>query len=159
MAICITKKIENYYPVPAICNGILFFNLLNIDVSLINKYLIDKYIDYFDTSYNTRKFQWANQTIQKFQYFDCIELLTINIYDNAIIERKDERLMENIQIINIQEQSLKSTPDYIDALSLITNIPSLYRYLDQNILPVIADWSGQLYIRKAITQLQKELDY
>ncbi|CAG8759613.1 26434_t:CDS:1, partial [Dentiscutata erythropus] len=129
-----------------ICNGISFFNPLNIDASLINKYLIDKYMDYFDTSYNTRKFQWANQTIQKFQHFDHIELLTIHVYDDAIIERNDERLMENIQIINIQEQSLKSTPDYIDALLLITNILSLYRYLDQNILPVIADWPGQLYI-------------
>ncbi|RIB01868.1 hypothetical protein C2G38_2229423 [Gigaspora rosea] len=144
---------------PAIYNGISFFNPLNIEASLINKYLIDKYMDYFDISYNTQKFQWTNQTIQKFQHFDRIELLTIHIYDDAIVERKDERSMENIQIINIQEQKLKSTPDYIAALSLITNIPSLYRYLDQNILPVIADWPGQLYIRKAITKLQKELEY
>ncbi|CAG8791719.1 4973_t:CDS:2, partial [Dentiscutata erythropus] len=105
--------IENYSPIPATYNGVLFFNPLNIDE--------------------------ANQTIQKFQYFDRIELLTIHIYDNAIIEQKDERSMKNIQVINIQEQPLKSTLDYITALSIITDIPSLYKYLDQNILPVIAD--------------------
>ncbi|CAG8498572.1 10310_t:CDS:2 [Dentiscutata erythropus] len=87
------------------------------------------------------------------------KLLTIHIYNDAICKQKDERSTKNIQIINIEEYRLKSTTDYIKALSIITQIPSLYKYLDQNILPVVAYWPGQLYIRKAITLLQKELDF
>ncbi|CAG8765002.1 11726_t:CDS:2, partial [Cetraspora pellucida] len=152
-------KISTYFTFNVtIFNNILFFNPLNIDANLINKYLLEKYNSIFDISYNTQKFQWNNQNIQKFQHFDRIELLTIHIYDDAICERKDERSIENVQIIDIEEYNLKSTADYIKALSMITKILSLYKYLDQNILPVIADWPGQLYIRKAITQLQKELN-
>ncbi|CAG8548763.1 28642_t:CDS:2 [Dentiscutata erythropus] len=48
IATCITKRIENYPPIPATYNGVSFFNPLNIDASLINKYLIEKYMDHLD---------------------------------------------------------------------------------------------------------------
>ncbi|CAG8825803.1 14241_t:CDS:2, partial [Dentiscutata erythropus] len=94
MATCVTKRINDCIPISATHNGISFFNPLNIDASLINRYLLEKYNGIFDISYNTRKFQWSNQTIQNFQQFDRIELLTIHIYDDAIAERKAERSME-----------------------------------------------------------------
>jgi hypothetical protein len=37
---------------------------------------------------------------------------------------------------------------------MITNIPSLNSYLNQNIIPIVADWPGQLFIRKIITHLK-----
>ncbi|CAG8565693.1 15797_t:CDS:2, partial [Cetraspora pellucida] len=153
---CVNNK---WIPIPATYNGKFFFNPLNIDASLINQYLLEKYNGIFDISYNTQKFQWSNQVIQKFQQFDRIELLTIHIYDDTIIEKKTERSMKNVYIVDIEEYNLKSTANYITALSMITKIPSLYNYLNQNILPIIADWPGQIFIRKAITKLQKELEY
>ncbi|CAG8619913.1 5205_t:CDS:2 [Dentiscutata erythropus] len=62
MAMCIAKRIKNSIPIPAIFNDISFFNPLNIDASLINKYLLRKYNGNFD-----------------------IKLLTIHIYNDAIL--------------------------------------------------------------------------
>ncbi|RIB15956.1 kinase-like domain-containing protein, partial [Gigaspora rosea] len=86
------------------------------------------------------------------------EMYTSKIISTKSISKaiKNQRSIENI--IDIEEYRLKSTADYIKALSMITQIPSLYKYLDQNILPVVADWPGQLFIRKAITLLQKKLE-
>ncbi|CAG8599689.1 8847_t:CDS:2 [Scutellospora calospora] len=123
IATCVAKRINNCAPILAIFNDISFFNPLNIDASLINKYLLKKYNKTFD-----------------------IKLLTIHIYNDTICEQKEERSIENVQIVDIEKYRLKSTTDYIKALSMITQIPSLYKYLEYNILSVVADRPGQLYI-------------
>ncbi|CAG8737021.1 11710_t:CDS:1, partial [Dentiscutata erythropus] len=56
MATCVAKRINNCAPISAIFNNISFFNPLNVDASLINKYLLEKYNGTFDISYNAQKF-------------------------------------------------------------------------------------------------------
>src|SRR5260363_136552 len=60
--------------------------------------------------------------------------------------------MKNIRVVKVKKLNLHSMNDYLKALTMITNINSLSEYLKNNIIPVIADWPGQLFIRKIITQ-------
>ena len=63
--------------------------------------------------------------------------------------------MKNVKVIGLMEKNLKSMSDYISALSMITKINGMNRYLHENVIPIVADWPGQLFIRKAITQFYK----
>ncbi|CAG8745370.1 15087_t:CDS:2 [Dentiscutata erythropus] len=67
------------------------------------------------------------------------ELLILHIYDDAISEHKEERSMKNLKIIGIQKQNLHSTKDYLNVLDIITSIELLQQYLQNNIIPIIAD--------------------
>ena len=79
----------------------------------------------------------------------------IHSYDYAIESHRNDRSMIDCHLVNIKELNLKSLDDYLNALKMITEIPSLNNYLQSNIIPIIADFPGQLFIRKAITLLHK----
>ena len=64
--------------------------------------------------------------------------------------------MINCHLVNIKELNLKSLDDYLKAIEMIIDIPSLNTYLQENIIPIVADFPGQLFIRKAITLLNKQ---
>ena len=91
--------------------------------------------------------------IFRIKKFDNIDNLTIHLYDDTILEHKNERSMQDLKLINFKEMNLHSFEDYIEALKMIINIPSLNNYLNQNIIPIITDWPGQLFIRKILTYL------
>ncbi|CAG8648137.1 5621_t:CDS:2, partial [Racocetra persica] len=57
--------------------------------------------------------------------------------------------------VSIIEQSLYSMQDYLKILNIILKYNETTNYLNNYIIPVIADWPEQLFIRKAITQLHK----
>ncbi|RIB14299.1 hypothetical protein C2G38_2195549 [Gigaspora rosea] len=88
--------------------------------------------------------------------FDRIDELTIHCYDDAIVERKNERKMKETILIGIKEQHLHSTQDYLEILNLILKYNKKTNHLNNYIAPVIADWPGQLFIRRAITPLHKD---
>ena len=56
--------------------------------------------------------------------------------------------MQDLKLINFKKMNLHLFEDYIEALRMIINIPSLNNYLNKNIIPIITDWPGQLFIRK-----------
>ncbi|KAF0559893.1 hypothetical protein F8M41_004408 [Gigaspora margarita] len=62
--------------------------------------------------------------------------------------------MKDLQLMDFKELELHSFDNYADALKMIINIPSLNNYLKQNVIPIITDWPGQLFIRKIITYLK-----
>jgi len=150
MATCVAKKIEDVLAVPAKFNNIPIINPKNIDDSLINTKLVNKYKGIFDISYNDIKSQWINDKILN-KIFDRVELLTVHIYDADIEEKKEERSMESVKLIDIKHQSLRSLRDYLLAIKMITNIDALLEYIKIYVIPIIADFPGQLFIRKAIT--------
>jgi len=43
--------------------------------------------------------------------------------------------------------------NYLNALQIILNISKKIKHLDKQVAPIVADWSGQLFIRKALTHL------
>jgi hypothetical protein len=151
MATCVAKKIENIPVVPANFENVPIFNPNNIEYSLINSKLINDYRGIFDKSYNNTKIQWVNDKMINDKIFDRMELLTVHIYDEDIEEKKEESSMESVKIINVKQQSLRSLEDYLSVIKMIASIKSLLEYIKKNVIPVIADYPGQLFIRKAIT--------
>ncbi|CAJ0843986.1 8578_t:CDS:2, partial [Entrophospora sp. SA101] len=56
------------------------------------------------------------------------------------------------QLIEFQELNLKSLDDYLKAANFLFQFSEIQDYIQTNIIPISADWPGQLYIRSAITQ-------
>src|SRR6185369_16174413 len=63
--------------------------------------------------------------------------------------------MNDVRIVGLQEGNLHSLEDYIKASSMITNLSELSVYLQQNAVPIVADFPGQLFFRKLISKLLK----
>lgn len=155
MATCVSKKIE-CRPIPEICNGISIFNPNNIEAHKINYQLIHNFKGVFDQSYNDRKIKWTTLSAQQSLESNRIELLTVHSYDSLIVERQQDRSMIGTRIVQFQESNLHSLDDYVNVLTSISKIESISRYLVNNIIPVSADWPGQLFIRKAITKIRSQ---
>ncbi|CAG8569224.1 30046_t:CDS:2, partial [Racocetra persica] len=110
-------------------SGVAHLATINIDASIICKQLINKYQGLFDISYTQHKIQWASTKQSESFKFDRIDQLT--------------------------EQLLHSMQDYLEILNIILKYNETTNHLNNYIVPVIADWPGQLFIRRAITQLYK----
>lgn len=151
MATCVSKKIENVLAIPANYNNIPLFNPNNIESSSIISRLINDYKGHFDLSYNYIKKEWIQNEMINENNFNQLEVLLVHLYDANIEEKKEERSMKTVRILDIKEQNLRSLNDYLSAIKMITNISSLTEYIKFNAIPVIADFPGQLFIRKAIT--------
>ena len=147
---CVAKPVAECFAIPLMSNGISIHNPNNIEAPRICWYLLNKYTGIFDVAYTDL---WISQGYQNANTFDRIELLTIHCYDDAIAERKDERSMKDLQLIGFKEQHLHSMQDYLNALQMILTISKKTKCLDNYVAPIVADWPGQLFIRKALTHL------
>lgn len=85
--------------------------------------------------------------------FDQIELLTVHCYDDAIIKNTKERNMEEVRLVEIKGTQLHSLNGYLNALDMILSINKDIGRPNDYVIPVVADWPGQLFIRKALTHL------
>ncbi len=61
--------------------------------------------------------------------------------------------MIDLKLIGFKEQQLHSIQDYLNALQIILNISKKIKHLDKQVAPIVTDWSGQLFIRKALIHL------
>jgi len=156
MATCVAKTVENSSPIPAMENNVSIHNPENIEDQRINKYLVHTYIDSLSKSYNAQKYSWQSNNLITMNEFDRIELLTVHSYDDSIEQHCSERSMMNCHLVNMKELNLKNLDNYLNAIKMITDILSLNTYLKKYIIPIVADFPGQLFIRKAITLLQKQ---
>ncbi|CAJ0841342.1 3445_t:CDS:2, partial [Entrophospora sp. SA101] len=120
MATCVSKQVTNCPPIPIEFNRISIHNPVNIDANNLCLYLTWDYHGIFDIPYNQRKDMWTQKSI--LMNFDEIECLTIHSYDDAIKERKEERSMNGVQLIGIEERQLHSMQDYLEGLKMITSI-------------------------------------
>ncbi len=146
-ATCVAKPIIESSFVPIIFNNISIHNPSNVDAWRICWYLINQYTGIFDNSYLDNQQCWISQRQLNINEFDRVEALTVHIYNDNITERKEERSMKGLQLVGFKEQHLHSVHDYINALKLIL---SINEHLGQQVAPIVADWPGQIFIRKAL---------
>jgi hypothetical protein len=144
--------VEKCPPVPIMHNNISVHNPINIDSTLIYHQLAKWYQSIFDVSYTHRKLCRIRN--KEAINFDRIEQLTIHSYDDAIKERREERKMKVSIFVGAMEQQLHGMPDYLQALKMILTYNNQVGHLSGNVAPVVCDWPGQLFIRKAISHLQ-----
>ena len=155
-ATCVSKEVPKCAPIPINYNGNSVHNPANIDAPLICLHLITKYRGIFDPSYAQRKNQWVTSQRIELNNFDQIDLLTVHCYDDAIKEKNKERSMEGVRLVGIKEGNLHSLDDYINALEMILSINRDIERTNDYVMPVVADWPGQLFIRKALTYLHRQ---
>ncbi|KAF0523835.1 hypothetical protein F8M41_015371 [Gigaspora margarita] len=56
--------------------------------------------------------------------FESIDNLTIHLYDDAILEYKEERSIKDLQLVDFKELELHSFENYADAFKMIINVPN-----------------------------------
>ncbi|RIB17432.1 hypothetical protein C2G38_2187279 [Gigaspora rosea] len=148
-ATCVAKPVINHFSVQHTFNGVSVHNPENVEASKICWYLINVYTGVFDISYTDRQSYKISQGLI-IDTFDPIETLTIHSYTDNIVEHKEERSMRGLQLVGFREQHLYSVEDYLNALNVILLINSKTQHLDGKVAPVVADWPGQLFIRKLL---------
>ncbi|CAG8492024.1 9441_t:CDS:2 [Funneliformis caledonium] len=81
-----------------------------------------------------------------------LEELTAHSYDTRLKEKWDARSMKDVVLIDLQENNLHSLNAYIKAINAVVNVPSMQQYIQKEyIIPVVADWPGQIYLKTAIS--------
>ncbi|RIB10731.1 hypothetical protein C2G38_2263686 [Gigaspora rosea] len=137
--------IANPCPISAIPrNGAL--NPKIVDNELILKHLDERFIKNLGVSYHDRRQNY----IGKCSDDSLIEQLTLHSYDDRLAEKKSNRHIQNTILFDFVESSLKSVEDYTKALQVVYNQRPMQEYLSNNAIPIVADWPGQFFIRKAI---------
>ncbi|CAG8662319.1 6429_t:CDS:2, partial [Gigaspora rosea] len=79
-----------------------------------------------------------------------LEVLSLHSYDDRIKAREEERKMKDSILFDFYEQELKTVGSYVNALERLNSIDTLESYLGNHVVPVVADWPGQIFIRNAI---------
>ncbi|RIB14574.1 hypothetical protein C2G38_2194739 [Gigaspora rosea] len=96
--------------------------------------------------------------------------LNTKVIDKLILKHLDERFIKNLGVschdrkqnyierqtyteyhsFDFVESNLKSVENYTKALQIVYNQRPMQEYLFNNAIPMVADWPGQFFIRKAI---------
>ena len=143
-----TTLVLNHIDVTAIpqtmSNGASIHNPKLIDFELLCNTLSDYYMEQMAKTFNDQ-FYYETSLDQK------LENMTLHSYDARIQERQEERKMKDTILLDFFELKLENVDSYINALQHVYEIPLLNSYLTNNVIPIIADWPGQVFIRQAIT--------
>ncbi len=82
-----------------------------------------------------------------------LEELTVHSYDVYLKEKRSTRSMKDTIFVDLVENNLHSIEAYINTINVITSILTINRYIkESNVISVVTDWSGQIYLRTAISQ-------
>ena len=103
------------------------------------------------------KKNYGNNILIEDSYENRVEQLNIHDYDGRIQSCHELKSMSNNKLVNFILHSLHSTKDYIECIDFIfkafERIEDIgeENYLNNFIILIIADWPGQVNIRRAIT--------
>ncbi|PKK58458.1 hypothetical protein RhiirC2_796263 [Rhizophagus irregularis] len=114
--------------IPCFSNNILIHNPKGIDSKLIIKKFENYFMNQIGKSYYEQNELWKNLLIED-SYENRIENLNVHNYDGCIQKHQELRSLNNSKLV-----------DFI--------LHPLHNYY---IIPIIADWPGQVNIRRAIT--------
>ncbi|RIB15074.1 hypothetical protein C2G38_2320577 [Gigaspora rosea] len=118
-----------------------------IDDKLIMKHLDERFIVNLGISYYDRRQKY----IGKCSNDKLMEKLTLHSYDDRLEEKKkSNRHIQNAILFDFGEICLKSVEDYTKAPQIVYNQKPMQEYLSNNVVPIVANWPGQFFIRKAI---------
>lgn len=79
------------------------------------------------------------------------ENISLHSYDPFLKERKQDRSMQNVFLLDCSQNPLKSKEDYVKLFDhSMSNIPIFSHILTENIVPFVADWPGFSYVRRLI---------
>ncbi|RIB25350.1 hypothetical protein C2G38_2031103 [Gigaspora rosea] len=125
-------------------NGVL--NPKFLDGDLIIKHLDERFIISLGIPYHER----CQNYIGEYSDDELIEKLTLHSYNDRLVEKKSDRHIQNAILFDFVGGNLKGVEDYTKALQIVYNQESMQEYLSNHVIPIVADWPGQFFIRKAI---------
>ena len=125
-------------------------NPLIVDCESLISQIESRYMGLLSKSFNDR-------FAKKFAPFDddLIDNLTVHCYDADIHEKQKEWQLCDTFLIDLINLNLHSTEEYIKAMQTFASFPEFEEYLRLNVIPLVADWPGQIHPRKAITIQQQ----
>ncbi|EXX77794.1 hypothetical protein RirG_020570 [Rhizophagus irregularis DAOM 197198w] len=140
-------------PIPYISSSnTSIHNPNGVDASILKITLWENYMISFAMSYNSLKTHWAQfQDITTANESSLLESLIVHSYDADLFERYGRKFTE-IKPVDLIELNLKNTKDYLQAIKSFIELPEIQTYLNNYVIPIPADFPGQLYIRKAIVK-------
>jgi len=140
--------LANPCPMPAIpCHRAL--NPKVLDSELIVKHLDRRFIVNLGVSYHNR--MQAHIT-NEYPNEEQMDRLTVHSYNDRLMSQGNYRHIRNSILFDFVESKLKGIDGYINALKIIYDQEPMQIYLSKYVIPVVADWPGQYFIRKAIAQ-------
>ena len=104
-------------------------------------------------SYYEQNELWKQFLIED-SYENRVENLNVHNYDGRIQKHQELRSLNNSKLVDFILHSLHSTKDYIECSDLLFKVFKRLEntdYLDHYVIPIIADWPGQVNIRRVIT--------
>ena len=119
-----------------------------LDSELISRHVDRRFIVNLSVSYYERIRHYTGECSDE----ELIDRMTIHSYNNRIAEKKNDRHIRDSILFDFVESSLKGTDGYMNALQIVYNQEPMQGYLSNYVIPVVADWPGQFFIRKAIAQ-------
>ena len=122
------------------------FNPKFIDGELIMKHLDERFIINLGIPYHERCQNYRGECSDD----ELIEQLTLHSYNDRLVEKKSDRHIQNVILFDFVGSNLKRVEDYTKALRIVYNQESMQEYLSNHVIPIVADWPGQFFIRKAI---------
>ncbi|RIB01256.1 hypothetical protein C2G38_2256270, partial [Gigaspora rosea] len=118
-----------------------------VDAELIKTNVENKFMTLYGLSHNQR---WGFRTVDDEQK---LEELNVHNYDTRLKEKRHIRSIKDVILVDLQENNLHTMKEYIDAINTVVNVPSMQRYIEKgHIIPIVADWPGQIHIRTAISR-------
>ena len=139
--------------IPSFSNNILIHNPKGIDSKLVIKKFENYFMKQIGKSYYEQNELWKNLLIED-SYENRIENLNVHNYDGHIQKHQELRSLNNSKLVDFILHPLHSTKDYIECSNLLFKVFERLEntdYLENYIIPIIADWPGQVNIRRAIT--------
>ncbi|UZO06226.1 uncharacterized protein OCT59_026556 [Rhizophagus irregularis] len=138
---------SNIAAIPYCSNNILIHNPKGIDFKLIIKNFEDFFMKQIGKSYYEQNELWKQFLIED-SYENRVENLNVHDYDSRIQNHQELRSLNNSKLVDFILHSLHSTKDYIECLDILFKVfersENEYNYLDNYVIPVVADWPGQI---------------
>ena len=143
----------NISRIPYCSNNILIHNPKGIDSKLIIEKFENHFMNQIGKSYYEQNELWKQFLIED-SYENRVENLNVHNYDGRIQEHQELRSLNNSKLVDFILHPLHSTKDYIESSNILFKVFERLEntdYLDHYVIPIIADWPGQVNIRRAIT--------
>ncbi|CAG8810669.1 32234_t:CDS:2, partial [Racocetra persica] len=117
----------------------ILFN--SFDSTILKMALFQDHIQELSKGYYTIKQNWIQNLFNE----NILELLIIHSYD-ADLYGKYGRIFNRIKLVECIKTNLKNTQDYLKAIETFIKLPSMQHYLQNYVVPIPADFPGQLFI-------------
>src|SRR5436305_5383666 len=144
---------SNIAKIPYCSNNISIHNSKEIDYELIIKNFEDYYMSQIGKNYYEQNELWKEFLIED-SYENRVENLNVHNYDGRIQEHQELRSLNNSKLVDFILHPLHNTKDYIESSNILFKVFERLEnidYLDHYVILIIADWPGQVNIRRAIT--------